>query len=74
MRELTPCLERLQAVIYKSPFTEVLDDDHHEAVPLEGARRFECGRAPVRHPRETRGREYDVTIDPVRCCEPGDCC
>ena len=24
-----PCLERLQAVVYKGPFKEVLDDDHH---------------------------------------------
>jgi SAM-dependent methyltransferase len=27
-----PCLERLQAVIYKGPFKEVLDDDDHRIV------------------------------------------
>lgn len=27
-----PCLERLQAVVYKGPFREVVDDDNHRIV------------------------------------------
>jgi SAM-dependent methyltransferase len=101
------CLERNQAVVYKGPFKEVLDDDGHrmdrgrryavcdktyklysaapytdffelvdplEEVPLEGAGPFDCSRTPLRHPRETKGEDYDITSAPVACCEPGDGC
>jgi ubiquinone/menaquinone biosynthesis C-methylase UbiE len=103
-----PCLERKQAVIYKGPFREVLDDDGHRLlrgqrvavcektyriysrapyaqyfdfvdplveVPLEDAEAFDCLRAVPRHPRETKGLEYDATTEaagPV--CGPDGCC
>ncbi len=102
-----PCIERRQAVVYRGPFKEVLDDDGHrmergrryavcdktyriysrepyagmfdlvdplEEVPLERAEPFDCLRTPLRHPRETKGQDYDATTDPVACCEPGDGC
>jgi len=102
-----PCVERNQAVIYRGPFKEVLDDDGHrmergkryavcaktydiykrapyreqfdfvdplEEVPLEAAGAFDCSRTVLRHPRETKGLEYDVTTDAQACCEPGACC
>lgn len=103
-----PCWERKQAVVYKGPFKEVLDDDGHrmvrgaryavcdktfelyrqepyneffdfveplEDVPLEGAATFDCSRTVLRHPRETKGEDYDVTkaSDEV-CCASGECC
>ncbi len=102
-----PCLERNQAVVYKGPFKEVLDDDDHrmergrryavcdktyrlyssepyadlfdfvdplEEVPLANAEPFDCSRTALRHPSETKGEDYEVTTDPVPCCEPGDGC
>jgi SAM-dependent methyltransferase len=102
-----PCLERNQAVIYRGPFKEVLDDDDHRLVrgqrhavcdktfrlysrepyrehfdfvaprvevPLTEAGLFDCSRTPLRHPKETKGDEYDATTEAVPCCEPGDCC
>ena len=102
-----PCIERLQAVVYRGPFKEVLDDDGHrmergrryavcdktyrlygkepyrdsfdfvdplEEVPLEAAEPFDCSRTVLRHARETKGQDYDVTTEAVACCEPGDCC
>ena len=101
------CLERNQAVVYRGPFKEVLDDDGHrmergrryavcdktyrlysnepylgafefidpiESVPLETAEPFDCSRTVLRHPRETKGEDYEVTTEPVACCEPGDGC
>jgi len=102
-----PCLERNQAVVYRGPFREVLDDDGHRMergvryavcdktfrlyaskpyddsfeliepnveVPLEAAPPFDCARTPVRHPRETKGRDNDVTSDPnADCCGPDGC-
>jgi len=102
------CLERRQAVIYKGPFREVLDDDGHrmrrgerhavcdktfrlyqkepyrssfelveplEEVPLEAAQPFDCSRTALRHPKETKGQDYDVTTEAAgSCCAPGNCC
>ena len=103
-----PCWERGQAVIYRGPFKEVLDDDDHRMergkryavcdktfrlygqepytdffdfvepiveIPLEEAEPFDCTRTTLRHPRESKGLDYDGTTDPQgACCEPGDCC
>jgi len=103
-----PCWERRQAVIYRGPFKEVLDDDGHRMergrryavcdktfeiyrrepyrehfdlveprvdVPLAEAAPFDCSRTARRHPRETKGLDYDVTTEPQgSCCEPGACC
>ncbi len=101
------CLERRQAVIYKGPFREVLDDDNHrmlrgeryavcdktfrlyqrepyrscfefieplEEVPLAAAQPFDCSRTALRHPRETKGLDYQITTEATSCCEPGKCC
>jgi len=101
-----PCFERRQAVIYKGPFREVLDDDGHrmrrgeryavcdktfrlyqqepyrqyfvpveplEPVPLDSAPPFDCTRTALRHPRETKGQDYQVTTE-AKVCEPGSCC
>jgi len=102
------CWERKQAVVYKGPFKEVLDDDGHrmvrgaryavcdktfklyqqepysalfdcveplEEIPLDGAAAFDCSRTELRHPRETKGEDYDVTkAGDAACCAPGECC
>ncbi len=105
-----PCWERNQAVVYRGPFKEVLDDDGHrmergkryavcdktynlyrqepyvgsfdfveprENIPLEAAQPFDCSRTVLRHPRETKGMDYDATTEAVPCCDPegnGACC
>lgn len=102
-----PCLERRQAVIYKGPFREVLDDDGHrlrrgerhavcdktfhlyqaepyrscfefiaplEEIPLAEATPFDCSRTAPRHPRETKGQDYQATTEAMPCCAPGSCC
>jgi arsenite methyltransferase len=101
------CLERNQAVLYKGPFREVLDDDGHrmkrgeryavcdktfrlyqrepylsqfefieplEEVPLETAQPFDCSRTVHRHPRESKGQDYQVTTEAQSCCAPGTSC
>ncbi len=102
-----PCFERHQAVIYRGPFKEVLDDDDHrmergkryavcdktyqiysqepyaqsfdfveplQEIPLEEAESFDCSRTVLRHPRETKGMDYDATTDEQACCVTGPCC
>ncbi len=102
-----PCVERNQAVIYKGPFKEVLDDDNHRmerglryavcdktsniyrkapyaeffefveplhAVPLDQAQPFDCSRTALRHPKETKGQDYNATTEASSCRDGGDCC
>ncbi len=103
------CFERLQSVIYRGPFKEVLDDDDHRMergqryavcdktyqlyrqapyreyfelieprheVPHEEAEPFDCSRTPLRHPRETKGIDYDATTDEQAssCVSGTPCC
>jgi len=102
------CFERNQAVIYRGPFKEVLDDDSHRMergkryavcdktynlykkapyreffefvdpivdVPLAEAKPFDCSRTALRHPKETKGQDYDATTQANnRCCDGGNCC
>jgi arsenite methyltransferase len=101
------CFERNQAVIYRGPFKEVLDDDNHRMergrryavcdktyhlykkapyreffefvdplvdVPLADAKPFDCSRTALRHPKETKGQDYDVTTKANnKCCDDGSC-
>src|SRR2546429_6792707 len=102
------CFECNQAVIYRGPFKEVLDDDNHRMergkryaacdktynlykkspyrdlfafvdpivdVALEQAKPFDCSRTALRHPKEIKGRDYDVTTEiHNKCCDGGSCC
>jgi ubiquinone/menaquinone biosynthesis C-methylase UbiE len=102
------CFERNQAVIYRGPFKEVLDDDNHRMergkryavcdktynlykkapyqeffefvdpivdVPQAEAKPFDCSRTSLRHPKETKGQDYDVTTEANnKCCDGGSCC
>jgi len=102
------CFERNQAVIYRGPFREVLDDDNHRMergvryavcdktynlyrkapyrdffefvepivdLPLIEAKPFDCSRTTRRHPKETKGQDYNVTTEANNtCCDGGTCC
>jgi arsenite methyltransferase len=100
------CFERNQAVIYKGPFKEVLDDDHHRMergrryavcdktyqllkkapyreffefvdprveIPAADAKPFDGQRTTLRHPKETKGQDYEATTAPRQCCDGGTC-
>ena len=103
-----PCIERNQAVIYRGPWKQVVDDDGHalergartavcdktfklyskapyagqfilvpprEEVSLINAGVFDCSRDHKRHPRETKGMEYNVTKISAGVCGPdSNCC
>lgn len=44
-------------------------------VSLTEATSFDCSRDSKRHPRETKGRDFNVTTEPgVPCCGPDECC
>ncbi len=70
-----PCFERLQSVIYRGPFKEVLDDDDHR---MERGRRYAVcdktyqlyARAPYREYFEFIEPRHEV---PAADAEPFDC-
>lgn len=46
-------------------------------IPLVDAKPFDCSRTAIRHPKETKGADYDATTDAASCCDGGDgaaCC
>ena len=43
-------------------------------VPPAERREFDCSRTVARHPRETKGLEYDLTTEASGCCAPGEGC
>jgi ubiquinone/menaquinone biosynthesis C-methylase UbiE len=102
-----PCVERNQAVIYRGPWRQVVDDDGHtlergarmavcektfeiyskapyrdqfilvpprEEISSDKAGVFDCARDHRRHPRETKGIEYNVTKISDSICGPGSSC
>ena len=99
--------ERNQAVIYRGPFKEVLDDDHHRLergqryavcdktfqlfqqapyrdyfefieplrdIPLATAKTYARAANALRHPKQTKGQDYQATTPAGQCCESGSCC
>lgn len=70
-----PCFERKQAVIYKGPFKEVLDDDGHRLV--RGQRAAVCDKTYRIYGSEPYARYFDF-VDPIEpieleAAEPFDC-
>jgi ubiquinone/menaquinone biosynthesis C-methylase UbiE len=45
-----------------------------ETVPREAARPFDCAKGARRHPKETKGQNYDATTEAPACNEGSDCC
>lgn len=43
-------------------------------IPLEEAKPFDCSRTAVRHPKETKGQDYNATTEAANCRDAGDCC
>ena len=70
-----PCLERRQAVVYRGPFREVLDDDGHRL--RRGERTAVCDKTYEIYSREPYAHHFD-TIDPLQPvplseAQPFDC-
>ena len=48
----------------------------YEAIPLDQAPLFDCEQDTKRHPRETKGRDFNKTLPTINDCCGGDstCC
>ena len=55
--------------------SELIEVPPYEEVALDEAKGFDCSHDAKRHPRETKGRDYDVTaLSDAPCCGPDDDC
>ncbi|QDV49979.1 methyltransferase domain-containing protein [Gimesia fumaroli] len=63
----------LQAAPYQGQFFPI---EAYQNIPLEEAQEMDCRRNAVRHPQETKGKNYDLTSQIMdSCCSPdSDCC
>ena len=43
-------------------------------IPLDQAEPFDCSRTPLRHPRETKGEDYNATTAATNTGNTTDCC
>jgi arsenite methyltransferase len=60
----------------KAPYREFFEFvDPIGDVPPAEAKPFDCSRTSLRHPKETKGQNYDVTTESnSKCCDGGSCC
>ncbi|MBI4027753.1 MAG: methyltransferase domain-containing protein [Verrucomicrobia bacterium] len=59
----------------KPPYREFFEFvDPVQAVALEHAKPFDCARTALRHPKETKGQDYNLTTPPGKCCDGGNGC
>ena len=60
----------------KEPYVEdIIPLEPYEDIPLQEAERFACNKSARRHPRETKGLEYDKTeLADGPVCGPDGCC
>ncbi len=70
--------DKTYQIYRQEPYRQHFDFvEPREEIALEGAAPFDCSRTVVRHPRESKGMDYDVTTEAGVCCEPGSngsCC
>jgi arsenite methyltransferase len=59
----------------KAPYREFFEFvDPIVDVALAEAKPFDCSRTALRHPKETKGQDYDVTTEANnKCCDGGSC-
>jgi SAM-dependent methyltransferase len=58
----------------KAPYADhVIALPPREAIPESQRAEFDCSRTAPRHPRETKGLDYDLTTEAGSCCGPGEC-
>lgn len=60
----------------KPPYSQFFEFvDPRTDIPLEGAAPYDCQKVQLRHPRETKGMNYEATTKASQCCDSGgDCC
>lgn len=65
--------DRTFKALQRAPFTDMFYGvEPIKEIPLNAAKEFSCTEMRFRHPRETKGLDYDATE--TQCDSDGDCC
>jgi ubiquinone/menaquinone biosynthesis C-methylase UbiE len=63
------------SLLTSEPYTgQVVPIEPLNRIPEDERALFDCSRTVRRHPRESKGLDYDATTEAAACCEPGTCC
>ncbi|MCH8968676.1 MAG: methyltransferase domain-containing protein [Planctomycetes bacterium] len=68
--------DKTYRLLQREPYTGLFEPiEPRKSIPLDDAATFDCRRSARRHPRETKGIDYDVTTQADGpCCGPDGCC
>lgn len=59
----------------KAPYADSFEFvEPREEVALDEAAPFDCSGMRLRHPRESKGLDYDATTEAAQCTDGGECC
>jgi len=59
----------------REPYRESFDFiEPRTAIAADDAKPFDCSGMRLRHPKETKGQDYDATTAASQCRDGGDCC
>jgi len=73
--ERTAVCTKTYQLLTSEPYVDMLIPiPPHTEIPAAERVAFDSTRTAPRHPRETKGLEYDATTEESGCCEPESCC
>jgi ubiquinone/menaquinone biosynthesis C-methylase UbiE len=74
--ERTAVCAKTFGILTSAPYADdVLPIPPRTEIPEDERAPFDCSRTAPRHPRETKGEDYDITTEAAEaCCEPEACC
>ncbi len=67
--------DKIYNLYKKAPYANYFSFiDPLENIPLDQAKPFDCSSTRIRHPKETKGQDYDATTEASNSRDPGNCC
>ena len=62
-------------ILTSEPYADqIIPVPPHSEIPEAERAVFDCSRTASRHPRESKGLDYDITTEESDCCAPGSSC
>jgi SAM-dependent methyltransferase len=67
--------DKTYKILQREPYSGMFEPiEPRIEIPLEAAGAFDCAVDQRRHPRQTKGQDYDATTAAGDCCGPSECC
>lgn len=73
--ERTAVCAKTFGLLTSDPYAgQVIAIEPRTPIPADERELFDCSRSAPRHPRESKGQDYDLSSEAAAGCAPGDCC